>query len=218
MDGPASLTRLAAIVQKRFHFAAVIATNKGIANFQRPHLHDNGGSGTSPRFHLRFDHGPARRGSRRCFEFHYFGLQGHHLEQVVDSRTLRCGDGTNNRFAAPVLRRESLVLELFLHPIDICSRKIDLVERDHDLYMRSGLGVIDGFNRLRHDAVVGCDDEHDNVGHIGSPGAHRGEGGVARCVDESNFRSIAIDAIGPDMLRDPASLPRCHTRSCEWRP
>ncbi len=131
---------------------------------------------------------------------------------MVDSRALRCGDGTNNRFAAPIFRREPLFLELFLHPIDICSRKIDLVERDHDLYMRSGLGVIDGFNRLRHEAVVGCDDEHDNVGHIGSPRAHGGEGGVARCVDESNFRSIVIDAIGPDMLRDPASLPRCHTR------
>ena len=131
---------------------------------------------------------------------------------MIDSRALRCGDGTNNRFAAPIFRHEPTFLELFLHPIDICSRKIDLVERDHDLYMRSGLGVIDRFNRLGHEAIVGCDDEHNNVGHIGAPGAHGGEGGVARSVDESDFRSLVIDAVGPDMLRDPTSFPRCHAR------
>ncbi len=40
--------------------------------------------------------------------------------------------------------------------------------------------------RLRHDAVVGRDDEHDDVGDIRAAGAHGGEGGVAGSIEESD--------------------------------
>ena len=47
-----------------------------------------------------------------------------------------------------------------------------------------GLGVVDGLDRLGHDAVVGGDHEHDDVGRLGAAGAHGGERLVARGVDE----------------------------------
>src|ERR1700688_3352176 len=68
--------------------------------------------------------------------------------------------------------------------------------------MRRSLGVIDGFGRLRHDAIIGSDNEHNNVGYISAARAHGGEGGVARCVDESKHRAIMIDAVSADVLRD----------------
>ena len=131
---------------------------------------------------------------------------------MIDTRAFGCRDGTNNRFATPVFWREPPVLELFFHPVDICSRKINLVERDHDLHMRRGLGVINCFDRLRHDAVIGRDNEHDNVRYIGPTRAHRSESGVTWCIDKGNFRSVASDAIGADVLGDPASLAGRHLR------
>ena len=68
--------------------------------------------------------------------------------------------------------------------------KIDLVDRDHDLHVRRGLGVIDRFDCLRHQAVIGRDNEHDDVGNIRAARAHRGEGGVTGRVDESDCRCL----------------------------
>ena len=42
---------------------------------------------------------------------------------------------------------------------------VDLVERD-DHGHAGGLAVVDGLDGLRHDAVVGGDNEHDDVGDI----------------------------------------------------
>jgi len=43
--------------------------------------------------------------------------------------------------------------------------------------------MVDGLNRLRHDAVIGRDDEDDDVGDLGASGAHGGESLMARRVD-----------------------------------
>src|SRR6202022_4072813 len=107
-------------------------------------------------------------------------------------------------FAAPIFRREILFLQLLLHPVDIDGRQINLVDRNHDLYVRRRFGVTDCFERLRHQAIVGGDNEDDDVGDIGAAGAHRGKGRVAGSVDESDFRSFVIDAVGADVLRDSA--------------
>ena len=49
-----------------------------------------------------------------------------------------------------------------------------------------GLGVVDRLVGLRHDAVVGGDHQHDDVGDVGAAGAHLGEGGVAGGVEEGD--------------------------------
>ena len=48
-------------------------------------------------------------------------------------------------------------------------------------------GVVDRFLRLRHHAVVGGDDEDGDVRHLRAAGAHRGEGFVARRVEEGDL-------------------------------
>ena len=47
-----------------------------------------------------------------------------------------------------------------------------------------GFGVPDRLDGLRHDAVIGGDDQNHNVCNAGAAGAHGGEGFVARCVEE----------------------------------
>ena len=62
--------------------------------------------------------------------------------------------------------------------------------------------------RLRHDAVVGGDDEHGDVRHLRAAGAHGGEGLVARGVEEGDLAAGVDGLIGADVLGDPAGLGR----------
>ena len=67
--------------------------------------------------------------------------------------------------------------------------------------------MVDRLDRLRHDAVVGGDDQHDDVRHLGAAGAHGGEGRVAGRVDERDgLAARRGHLIGADMLGDAAGF------------
>ena len=66
--------------------------------------------------------------------------------------------------------------------------------------------MIDGLDRLRHDTVVGGDDQHDDVGDLGAALTHLGERCVARGVDEGDLAAVALDHVGTDVLGDAAGL------------
>ncbi len=71
--------------------------------------------------------------------------------------------------------------------------------------------MIDGFHRLRHDTVIGRDDEHDDVRHLGAAGTHGGERLVARRVDEGHQAAARHrHLVGADVLRDAAGLAGRH--------
>ena len=72
-----------------------------------------------------------------------------------------------------------------LDPVRIGLGLVDLVD-GHDDGDAGGLGVVDGFLGLGHDAVVGGDDQDDDVGELGPAGPELGEGLVARRVDEGD--------------------------------
>src|SRR5262245_28544492 len=202
----------AAVVEQRLYLSAVVAADKWIADFQRSHLHNYGGRRATAGFHLRFNDGAARSGGRRCFQFHYFGLKRHHLEQVIDSGALRCRDGTNNCFSSPILRSEPVLLQLFLHAIEVRAWKIHLVDSYHDLHMGRGLGVINRFSRLRHNAVVGRNHQHNDVSDVRATRSHGGECGVSRRVDKRDLVAVVIDAIRADVLRNSAGFASCDLR------
>ena len=70
--------------------------------------------------------------------------------------------------------------------------------------------MADGLFRLRHDAVVGGDDEHGDVRDVGAAGAHRRERLVPRRIDERDRPPVLLDAVGADVLRDAPLLVRRH--------
>ena len=68
-------------------------------------------------------------------------------------------------------------------------------------------GVADGLLGLRHDVVVGSDDDDGDVGDLGASGTHGGEGFVARGVEEGDFAAVVErHVVGTDVLRDAAGL------------
>ena len=89
------------------------------------------------------------------------------------------------------------------------SALVDFVDRDDDRNLRR-FGVVDGFEGLRHHAVVGRHHQHHDVGDLGSAGSHAGERFMAGRVDEDDFAAVLLDVIGADVLRDPAGFLRGH--------
>ena len=89
---------------------------------------------------------------------------------------------------------------------------VDLVDGDDDRHL-GGAGVIDGLDGLGHDAVVGCNDDDDDVGDLGSAGTHAGEGFVAGGVEEDDLATEGgrvglgdFDLVGADVLGDASGL------------
>ena len=85
-------------------------------------------------------------------------------------------------------------------------RPVDLVDGDDDRRLRR-LGMADRLDRLLHDAVIGRDDQHHDVGDIGAARTHRGKGLMARRIDKGDLLAAPQgDAIGADMLGDAAGF------------
>ena len=103
-------------------------------------------------------------------------------------------------------------MQLVLHALEVGTWEIHLVDRHHDLHMRRGLGVINRFDRLRHNAVVGRNYQHNDVGDIGATRAHCGERSMSRRIDEGNLLAVVIDAVRADVLRNPARFASCDPR------
>ena len=71
--------------------------------------------------------------------------------------------------------------------------------------------MVDGFNRLRHDAVLGRDHEDRDIGDLGTTGTHGREGLMTGGIDEGDRAASAVlsrdlDLVGTDVLRDATML------------
>ncbi len=111
--------------------------------------------------------------------------------------------------------------QLPFHELHVRLHEIHLVDGDDDGHLGL-LGVVDGLDGLRHDPVHRRDDKHHDIGHLRPACAHHGERLVARRVQENDSplglplrRGREVDAIGTDVLRDPAVLALGDVRAAD---
>src|SRR5581483_5943224 len=92
--------------------------------------------------------------------------------------------------------------ELLSHPIRQSVRLINFIDGDDDWYFR-GMSVIDGFERLRHDTVIRCNYQHDDVGCLCSSCAHARERLMTRRIEEHDLTAIGrrIGVLNGDLIR-----------------
>ena len=160
---------------------------------------------------VRFDGDAARVGVRVGLEGQRrIGGQQDGLEQLADALTLLGGDVHEHDVAAVLFRDQAVLGELGADLLRVRRVLIDLVDRDDDRNA-GGLRVVDGLNRLGHDAVIGCDHEDRDVGDLGTTGTHGCEGLVTGGVDEGDRAGGAVlsldrDLVGTDVLGDAAVL------------
>ena len=113
--------------------------------------------------------------------------------------------GDHDGLAAPVFRHQAEVRQLLLDAVRVGVRLVDLVDRDEDRHVRRPR-VVDRFPRLRHDAVVGRDDQDDDVGDARAAGAHHRERFVAGRVEEHDVAVVDLHRVGADVLGDAAGF------------
>ena len=70
--------------------------------------------------------------------------------------------------------------------------------------------MVDGLDRLGHDAVVGGHHQHGDVGDLGATRTHGGEGLMAGGVEEDDAPTVDHGLAGTDVLRDAAALALGH--------
>ena len=70
--------------------------------------------------------------------------------------------------------------------------------------------MVNRFEGLGHHAVVGRDDEHDDIGHFCAAGTHTSKRLMTGSVDEYNLAAILFDVISTDVLRDTTGFAAGH--------
>ena len=185
----------------------MLADQHDVAHLERARGDEERRGRAEAQFELGLDHVAVGAAVRVGLELQHVGLEQDHLEQVVDALAGHGADLADDEVAAPLLGREAFRLQLLADPVGLGGGQVALVDRDHDLHLGL-LGLLDDLARLRHDAIVGGDDDHGDVGEVGAAGAHGREGGVARRVEEGDLASGDFDGVGADVLCDAAGLAR----------
>ena len=209
----AGLTHLlAAVVVEGAHLARCVACDDRVADAERAALDEHGRNGAATDVEARL-HDRARRLGVRVRAEVELGVRDEQdlLEELRQVRLLPRRDCRELRVAAPVLGLQALGCELGLHPVGVRVRDVDLVDRDDDRHLCRAR-MVDRLLRLRHDAVVGRDDEHRDVRHLRAAGAHGREGLVAGGVEERQLPAVDLGLVRADVLGDPAGFGLDHRR------
>ena len=177
---------VAAVIEHGADFSVDIADDEVVAVMQRAVLNEHGGDGAAPAIEFRFQHDAAGGALGRGFEFLEIGDEADHFHQQVEVGFLLRRNVDEDSRTAPVFRHQAAIGELLLHAIGHGFRLVDLVDGDDDRNF-GGVGVIDGFERLRHDTVVGCNDEDNDVGGLRSAGTHAGKRFVTGRIEEHDL-------------------------------
>ena len=201
---------VAAIVGQRAHPAPLAAGDEYVADPNRAALHQHGGHRAAALLHFGLDHHAvgAALGVRR--QLHELGLKHYCLFQLVEVGLLGSGHLDGQDLAAEFLDLDLVVQQLLAHPVRVGVGTVAFVDGDDERNAGS-LGVVDRLDGLFHDPVIGGHHQDHDVGYVGTAGAHLGEGGVTRRVDESDLLARRqCDLVGADMLRYAAGFAARH--------
>ena len=156
----------------------------------------------------------ACRAVRVRLQLHDLRLKNQVFKQLFHALAGLCGDRADDGVAAPLLGDKVVFREILLDTVGVCAGQVHFVDR-HDDGRPGGFGMVDGLDGLRHDAVVGGDDENGNVRHHRAAGTHGGERLVTRRVEERDGAAVDHDAVCADVLRDAARLAGDDVRAAD---
>ena len=109
-------------------------------------------------------------------------------------------------FTAPFFDEEIHSSQRLLNLIGVGVWLINFIDGKDDGHVGSH-SVVDGLFRLRHDVVIGSDDNDGDVRHLCTAGTHGCKCFVAWGVEEGDVASVFKgDVVGTDVLGDAASL------------
>ena len=210
----------AGIIDDGAHTAALRANNESIAAFQRATRNQNRRHRATAFIKLRFDYGCFCFAIRARFQLKHFCLKVDGFQQVIKASALSCGDLYILHIARQFLNNHFMFKQAIADIVRIGLWLIHLVDR-HNHRHASGLGVVNRFDRLRHNAIICCHNQHHNIRHIRAALTHFGECGVARRIKEGDLlplilaRAFRGDLIAANMLSDATGLTLGHISAAQ---
>ncbi len=201
--------RIAAEIVHGAHAAARLAGHDGVAHADGAALDEHGDHDAAPDVDLGLDDDAARRRVGVGLQVGHVGDELQHVEKVVEPYALLGARLDEDGVSAPLLGHDAELGQLLLDLVDVGVGLVDLVDDDDHRHL-GRLGVVDGLDRLRHDAVVGRHHDGRDVGDLGAARPHGGERLVARRVQERDGLAVVRDLVGADVLRDAARLAGRH--------
>ncbi len=177
---------------------------------QRALLDEHGGDRAAAAVELGFDDGTFGRAVRIGLEVEDFGLQQDGFEQLVEVGAVLGRDFDVEHFTAHGSRRRLRAAAVRCEPSAALAVGLSI------LLIATMIGTPAALAWLIDSIVCGitlssaATTEDGNVGDLGTAGTHRGEGGVAGCVDEGDLAAVLLDLVGADMLGDAAGFAGDH--------
>ena len=187
----------------------MLPADDSVADAESAALDDHRGERPTAKIDFGLDNDTAGLGLRVGLELKHICLEQDHLEQIIDSGALDRRDWHGHRFPTPVFGRNVTLLHLRLDLLDVGALHVHLIDGDQE----RDLGVLRVFQRLvrlRHEAVIGRDHKHGDIGDIGSTGAHFRKRRMTRSVEESDLPIVKLDLVGTDVLRDSSRFTGGH--------
>ena len=105
--------------------------------------------------------------------------------------------------AAPLFGDDAVLRKFLTYALGVRAILIDLVHRNNNRHV-CRFRVVDCLDGLRHNAVIGRNNQDDNVGDLRTAGTHCRKRLVTRGIDERNLMIHQIDHRSADMLRNAA--------------
>ena len=169
VEGPASLyfrRRIERVVH-RLDAAVGRAADDHVAQPQRAGPHQQLGHHAAFLVQLGFEAGAAGGPIGIGLVLVQLGHRQQRLEQLVDAFAGGGAGLDHFGFAAPLAGQQFVGRQLLVGPLHVGPGQVDLVQRHDDRHL-GGPGVTDGLFGLRHDAVLGRDDQDGDVGDVGA--------------------------------------------------
>ena len=214
-DGRAGLRHaLTLIVGHRAHTADGRAGDDDVTLMERAVLHEHGHDRAATLVHAGLDDRAAGGTVGVGLELQNFGEQDQVFEQFVHALAGLGRNRADDRLAAPLFGHETILRELLLDAVGVRAVDIHLVD-GHDQRDAGGLRVVDRLDRLRHDAIIGRDDEDGDIRDHGAAGTHGRERLMARGIEEGDRLAVDHDAVSADVLRDAAGLTGRDVRAAD---
>ena len=207
--GTGFLDGLTAVVQHSAYTANGGTGNHDIACVERTVLYDDGGNGAAALIQLRLDNDTLGAAGGVGLQFLHLCHEKHVLQEIVNTHLGQSGNGYADGIAAPFLGNQTVYGKLILNGVGVGGGFIHFID-SHDHVNAGGLGVVDSFDGLGHDAVVGSYHQDRNIGSLGTAGTHGGERFVAGGIQEGNVTAVQIHTVRTDVLGDTAGLAGGH--------
>jgi len=94
-------------------------------------------------------------------------------------------------------------------------RLVDLIDSKYDRYT-SSRSMVDRFDSLWHDIIVGSHNDNRDIRHLCATGTHSGKRLMTRSIQERDTAAILqLHVVGSDMLRDTTGLTGDYVRATD---